>query len=202
MVAVDPTVLLWDFGDTLADERWMRRCPAGCPDWGKAWTLTMEDLADDWNVGAIGSSTVYEALADRTGMSTSEVEAHARECCERIVFYSNAWRMAREHRLPQGLVTVNPDLFTDHVVPSHALAGVFDVIVVSFAERTADKSDLCETALDRLGRADERSSALLIDNRLDLVQAWKRNGGVAYWFQSDEQFSLDASSLIKPRSQK
>ena len=26
-----PAVLLWDFGDTLVDERWMLRAPATCP---------------------------------------------------------------------------------------------------------------------------------------------------------------------------
>jgi phosphoglycolate phosphatase-like HAD superfamily hydrolase len=193
---VAPTAVLWDFGDTLADERWMRRCPRGRPDWDEAWALTMADLADDWNVGAVGSPTVFEALADRTGLSKSEVETHARECCERITFHSTAWRVARERRLPQGLVTVNPDLFADFVVPLHALADVFDVIVVSFEERTADKPTLCDTALDRLGYTGSRSSALLIDNRIDLVEAWRGVGGAAYCFQSDRQFSQDVPSLF------
>jgi hypothetical protein len=28
----------------------------------------------------------------------------------------------------------------------------------------------------------------LIDNRLDLVSAWRDVGGAGYWFQNDEQF--------------
>ena len=54
-------VLLWDFGDTLVDERWMRRAPAGVPAWEAAWTSVMDDLADDWNVGAVDSATVRGA---------------------------------------------------------------------------------------------------------------------------------------------
>ena len=114
----------------------------------------------------------------------------------RITFHPIAWRVARERRLPQGLVTVNPDLFADFVVPLHGLADVFDVVVVSFEEKTADKPTLCDIALERLGLTGSRSSALLIDNRIDLVEAWKAVGGAAYCFRSDHQFSQDVPSLF------
>jgi hypothetical protein len=38
-------VLLWDFGDTLVDERWMRRSPADRPEWAAGWAEVMADLA-------------------------------------------------------------------------------------------------------------------------------------------------------------
>ena len=59
-----------------------------------------------------------------------------------------------------------------------------------------DKPTLCDTALDRLGLTGSRSSALLIDNRIDLVEAWKRVRGAAYCFQNDHQFSQDLPSLF------
>ncbi len=191
MGGVDPEVLLWDFGDTLVDERWMRRCPATCPAWADIWAEVMGDLADRWNVGVVGAPEVFATLAKRTGMTLPEVEAHARDCCDRIVFNEAAWRVAVEHRRPQALVTVNPDLVANYVVPVHALADVFDVIVVSSTEKIADKPTLCETALRRLEFAGDRSSTLLIDNRLDLVRAWQDAGGAGYWFQGDEQFAHD-----------
>ena len=189
-------VLLWDFGDTLVDERWMRRCPEACPHWEQAWIAVMRELADGWNVGAVDASDVFAALADRSGMTLPEVEAHARDCCERIVFHPRAWRIARERRCPQALVTVNPDLFDDYVRPAYPLAEVFDVIVVSYAERSDDKSVLCRVALDRLGFAGDRSHALLIDNRLDLVCAWRDVGGSGYWFQNDARFAEDFEELL------
>jgi hypothetical protein len=76
---------------------------------------------------------------------------------------------------------------------------VFDVIVVSFAERTVDKPSLCRIALDRLGFDGDHSAALLIDNRKDLVHAWQDDGGAGYWFQSDEQFRRDIPRLLGPR---
>jgi hypothetical protein len=195
VVAVMPEVLLWDFGDTLVDERWMRRLPAECPTWEAAWLEVMADRADDWNVGRICATEIFDALAERTGMSADAVKSHARSCCERLVFNETAWRVASERRLPQALVTVNPDLVADFVVPAHNLDDVFDVIVMSFAELTDDKRALCDIALERLGFAGLRSGGLLIDNRLDLVEAWSNVGGAGYWFESDEKFRADLPSL-------
>lgn len=193
------SVLLWDFGDTLADERWMRRAPAGCPAWEASWVAVMADLADGWDTGEVTSAEVFAAMAERTGMSRREVADHARECCRRIELRRAAWRYARERRRPQALVTVNPDLFLDHVVPLHVLTEVFDVIVVSAAERSADKVALCETALHRLGFRGDRSEALLVDNRADLVQAWEATGGTGYLVRNDDELGRDLPRLLGER---
>jgi len=198
MTRMAPEALLWDFGDTLVDERWMRRCPAAHPEWEAAWTAVMDHWADRWNAGEVGMREVFAALADRTGMTQHDVAAHARDCCRRLVFNPAAWRVAREHRLPQALVTVNPDLVARYIVPAYELATVFDVIVVSYAEGSVDKPSLCRRALDRLGFESDRSAALLIDNRQDLVHAWQAAGGAGYWFRGDEQFRRDVRGLLGP----
>ena len=191
-----PAVLLWDFGDTLVDERWMLRAPATCPTWPNVWSEIMSTRADGWNVGAFRSPEIFAALAARTGMAVEDVEAHARDCCRLLAFNETAWRVATERSLCQALVTVNPDLFCEHVVPAHCLRAVFDVIVTSSAEQTADKPTLCEIALDRLRFDGDRSDALLIDNRLDLIEGWRNVGGAGYWFQSDERFKHDLPRLL------
>jgi hypothetical protein len=193
---VVPEVVLWDFGDTLADERWMRRRPEGCPEWAEVWTEVMSVHADDWNNGTVPATDVFAALANRSGMTVTEVEAHARECCRRLDFHETAWRVARERRLPQALVTVNPDSFGEWIVPHFGLASIFDTIVMSWAERTNDKTELCDIAIKRLGLERDRSRALLIDNRLDLVDAWRVVGGAGYWFQNDERFARDLPRLF------
>jgi FMN phosphatase YigB (HAD superfamily) len=194
-----PRILLWDFGDTLVDERWMRRAPDGCSGWEAAWVATMAELADGWNVGEVAAARVYEALATRTGLSADAVARHARACCEQITVHEEAWRVATERRQPQAIVTVNPDLFTDVVVPACALTSVFDVIVASHAEGTDDKVALCEIALDRLGYLGPRSDALLIDNRADLVEAWREAGGAGYWYRDDDEFASDFGSAFTGR---
>jgi len=42
---VSAAVLLWDFGDTLVDERWMLRAPASCPGWPSARTEVNRPVA-------------------------------------------------------------------------------------------------------------------------------------------------------------
>jgi FMN phosphatase YigB (HAD superfamily) len=190
------SVLLWDFGDTLVDERWMRRAPIGCVTWESSWAAVMTDLAADWDMGVVTSEAVFQALAGRTRMSPQDIEAHARDCCRQIEFHPSAWRHARERCRPQALVTVNPDLFVDYVVPLHDLRSVFDVIIVSAAERCTNKVELCELALARLGFDGDRSEALLIDNRADLVRAWERAGGAGYWFRGDADFARDIAGLL------
>jgi hypothetical protein len=93
---VSVSLLLWDFGDTLVDEHWMRRAPRPCSTWGRSWVEVTTDLADAWNAGAVTSAQVFEAMADRTGMSVQGVELHARDCCQQIVFHTAAWRYARQ----------------------------------------------------------------------------------------------------------
>jgi FMN phosphatase YigB (HAD superfamily) len=189
-------VLLWDFGDTLVDERWMRLAPDGFPIWETAWGDVMAELAEDWEVGRAACPDVFDALASRTSMTPAAVEAHARECCRQLVFNPRAWQVAKERRLPQALVTVNPDLFVAYVVGEHGLASVFDAIVVSSVEGTTDKTELCARAIERLGFDGDRSRTLLIDNRLDLVEAWQRSGGSGYWFRTDEQLGRDLPTLL------
>ena len=189
-------VLLWDFGDTLVDERWMLAPPVGISGWRDAWIAVMATHADDWNRGAVSAHDVFAALADETGMTAAAVEVHAHACCRTLGFHEHAWRVAREHRLPQALVTVNPDIFGAWIVPDHRLHEVFDAIVMSYAEGTTDKCSLCDRALERLGATRDRSRALLIDNRADLVEQWRAAGGVGYWFRDDEQFHADLAALL------
>jgi hypothetical protein len=65
-------------------------------------------------------------------------------------------------------------------------------------ERRADRrqTNVCEIALDRRRFDGDRSDALLIDNRLDLIEGWRNVGGAGYWFQSDERFRQDLPRLL------
>jgi FMN phosphatase YigB (HAD superfamily) len=191
-----PAVLLWDFGDTLVDERFLQRSPAGCPTWPVAWREVVEIHADGWHDGSVSRAVIVAALAKRTGLTVEQVDQHAHECCTRLELHPTAWRVATERRRPQALVTVNPDLFADWIVPGYDLASMFDAIDISAAEGTNDKNALCDIALERLGFTGPRSQTLLIDNRADIVEAWRAVGGSAYWFRSDELFAQDLADLL------
>ena len=135
-------------------------------------------------------------MSRRAGLSVEFVERHAEACCRSITFHPFTWRVATERRRPQALVTVNPDLFVERVARRYGLCEHFDTVVVSSTEGTDDKTTLCELALDRLGFGAERSDALLIDNRGDLAEAWRRSGGAAYVYRGDEAFAADLPALF------
>jgi hypothetical protein len=159
----------------------------------------MAEHADGWNDGSVDDATIWGALADGAGMTAGAVEAHARACCSTIDVHPTAWRVAGERRRPQALVTVNPDLFAPWIAPHYGMNAVFDTIVVSAVERTADKTELGLIALERLGYDGPRDAVLLIDNRRDLVDAWEATGGAAYHFRGDDQFARDVDAVLPPR---
>jgi hypothetical protein len=193
--------VLWDFGDTLVDERWLYRPPTGWPSWTEDWADVMRVHADGWNDGTVSRADIFTAMAQQSGIPSDEVERHARRCCTHLEPYETAWRIAAERHRPQAIVTVNPDLFGDWIVPAYDLSTTFDTIVISAVERTVDKTALCTIALERLGHrlgyTPDRADALLIDNRLDLVEDWRAAGGSAYWFRSDAQFAADVTDLLE-----
>jgi FMN phosphatase YigB (HAD superfamily) len=190
------SVLLWDFGDTLVDERWMRKSPPSCPEWPNIWMDVMRVHADDWNVGRVTEADIFAALSEQSGLSLTDVERHAQHCCDTIKYNDAAWNLAVSRQRRQAVVTVNPDLFTTRIIGGHRLHDVFDAAVVSADEGTDDKVTLCEIALHRLGFTGDRSEALLIDNRQDLVEAWRRSGGAGYWYQGDALFASDVDHLL------
>ncbi|MGO9875407.1 MAG: HAD family hydrolase [Acidimicrobiia bacterium] len=183
--------LLWDFGDTLVDQRWMWPSPPDAPE----WTARYQGLADSeldarWNLGEMTTEALATALTADLGISLDATMAHIEDCCRNVVFFEHAWTAARARTLPQAIVTVNSDAFSRFVVPNYGLDSVFERIVTSWEERTLDKTSLCELAVERLGGRDP-SEALLIDNIEANVDTWRSVGGQAYLFRGDEQFACD-----------
>lgn len=181
--------LLWDFGDTLVDERFLWACPTGVPDWADNYrSLAGGEFGTRWNCGNARVDDLAAEMSARLGMSSKAVIAHVRRCCSRIRFFEHSWAVARSRPLPQALVTVNADVFRDLVMANYPLEAAFDVVVVSAEEGIESKAELCELALTRLG-CDDPVQALLIDNLETNVDAWRARGGSAYWFRSDDEFA-------------
>jgi len=90
-------------------------------------------------------------------MPLDGVERHAAYCCRSLVFNRAAWRVTVEHRLPQALVTVSPDVVLKRIVPEYGLEEIFDVILASCVEDRGNphRADLRED------RASTRSTAAL-----------------------------------------
>ena len=190
--------VLWDFGDTLVDERFMRQSPPTVPQWGAAWAEVVSgNTAEAWDRGDVDRRQIVAAVAKRLSLSEEETLAHVRWCCSRIRFFELPWQVARRNTLPAALVTANPDLFSDLIVPQYRLDAVFRVIVASWQERTLDKGAMCRTALQRLGGGLEPAEALLIDNRPHNIDAWIAEGGTGYLYRGEDAFRDDLAGELR-----
>ena len=180
--------LLWDFGDTLCDERFIWSTNAR---WMAAYEAFETNGGMDWCAGRLDIEAYAERLAPVVGLRPKEIVAHMRARCATITWHETAWAWFRARRLPQAIVTVNPRLFSDTIVPAHGLDRYADVIVTSWEEGTNDKATLCRVALERLDGAFAPEAALLIDNKRDAVEAWQARGGLGYIFTTDAAFAAD-----------
>ncbi|MGI9328969.1 MAG: hypothetical protein ACR2PZ_27375 [Pseudomonadales bacterium] len=186
--------LLWDFGDTLCDERFI---------WGSGpeWMEIYETFDDDgigaaWSLGEIGLTEFASALSRRMNRSTESIIAHMTERCNHIHFFEKTYAFFQARHLPQAIVTVNPDLFSDVIVPICGFEADCKVIVTSWEERTIDKRVLNRIAMERLKINCGNDAALLIDNKKLNVDAWVDAGGVGYHYTDDETFNRDVSMGI------
>jgi FMN phosphatase YigB (HAD superfamily) len=185
-------VALVDFGNTLADETFMRRDGDQFPTWTTDYVAVVDELRHDWDTGRVSSGQIAQQVADRLADSPEAVHRHMLELCRSLTFYpaiNQALRRRRARGGRQALVTVNPDLFDD-IARIHALHDRFDVIVASWEHGTDDKTELCHRALELIGDV-EPDSAVLIDNIPANTDAWMRAGGHAYVLRDDTTFVDD-----------
>ncbi|MCA9313943.1 MAG: hypothetical protein H6806_10655 [Planctomycetes bacterium] len=180
--------LLWDFGDTLYDERsiW-----DATPAWGALYETfdVAGGLGELWCRGEISDAIALERIAASVGWSRHAVHARFLDPSVYRPFHASlAFFHARN--LPQAIVTVNPPLFRD-IAQALGLTKSAPTLVISGEEGTSDKGVLCATALERLGLDLLPGETVLIDNRDDNLEAWKRRGGVGYLHRGDCAFAQD-----------
>ena len=192
--------VLWDFGDTLVDQDWMLRAPEGFPDWPQAWVEAARGEDEDaWYLNEVSCEDIARRVSGLLGMPPAATMDHIRHCCLNVRFFDAVLKAAQDCSLAQAIVTVNPDVFTQYVVPRYRLDALFPVIVTSWQEGTVDKAALCATAVQRLGGS-EHAEALLIDNSEDAVRDWQRAGGRGYVFRSETRFVADLESSLSELS--
>jgi hypothetical protein len=145
----------------------------GSPDWPKLYRERVGSAALGllWNRGAISTREVAAELAGALGVGVDAVIVHMEACSRRVRFFSKVMAFIEECAAPQAIVTVNPDIFTNVVVPEHQVDRRVDLIVTSWQQGTEEKSALCGCAIDQLGIAVSLAECLLVDNRADNVLA-------------------------------
>ena len=159
---------------------------------------TFEDgWADAWNTGEMNFQEFAEKASRTISLQPAEIKEHMVERCHHIEFFEFTYGFFKARHLPQAIVTVNPDLWSETIVPLHRFDQTADVIISSWEEGTGDKRVLCQLALDRLEIDCEPGQSVLIDNKAANVRAWKDCGGNGYVFTTDVQFRQDVSGGIE-----
>ena len=189
-------IILWDFGDTLVDQRWMLKELPGFPGWLKLFRDEIWDgeLGNLWSRGDISGERVAQQLATTLNATAESVMQHMQRCSRNIDFSPVLHQFSLTQDIPQAIVTVNPDIFTEVIVPHYELTESFDPIITSWQEKELNKADLCDTTLERLSI--ERSSALLIDNMKGNIDEWVARGGKGYWYRGESSFVNDSAVIL------
>src|SRR5262245_23812866 len=184
--------LLWDFGDTLCNELSLWR---SSPAWMEVYRSFDDGLGAAWSVGDLDTHGFVAEFAKRMPLTEVEIFAHLQRI-ELFEFFPFTYAFFRARHLPQAIVTVNPVHFSEVIVPAFGLDQVADAIVVSAAEKTVDKAELCRRALERMHLDCGPSRALLIDNKRSNLDAWARQGGIGYLYTTDSAFRRDVAAGI------
>ena len=185
--------LLWDFGDTLCDETFIW---SSGPEWMTVYETFDDGWANDWCTGDMDTIAFARAASKYISLDPEEIVAHMRERCKHIDFFEFTYAFYKARQLPQAIVTVNPDLWSETIVPLHGFDETADVIVSSWEEGTIDKGILCGLALERLKNGCQPSEALLIDNKSSNLDAWAQHGGIGYLYTTDRTFKQDVANGI------
>jgi len=189
-------IILWDIGDTLVDQRWMLKELPGFPGWPKLFMVEIWDgeLGNQWSRGDINAQQVAQHLATTLSTGAELAMQHMQRCSQNIDFSAVLRQFSLTQNIPQAIVTVNPDIFTEVIVPHYTLTKSFDPIVTSWQEKELNKADLCDITLERLSI--ERSSALLIDNMKQNIDEWVERGGKGYWYKDESSFINDITVIL------
>jgi hypothetical protein len=108
-------VALVDFGNTLADETFIRRDGDQFPTWTTDSVAVVDELRHEWDTGRLSSRQIAQRVADRLAASPEAVHRHMLDLCRSVTVYpaiDAALRRRRARGRHQAVVTVNPDLST------------------------------------------------------------------------------------------
>lgn len=185
--------LLWDFGDTLCDELSLWRVS---PEWMEVYSSFDDEggIGAAWSSGNLDTDEVVTRLAERMTLTEAEIRAHLSRT-DLFDFFPFTYAYFQARHLPQAVVTVNPAPFRE-MAQRLGFDDLTDTIVVSGEEKTTDKGELCEIAVQRMPFVCANARALLIDDKRSNLHAWAERGGIGYLYTTDSAFRRDVGNGI------
>ncbi len=201
MNIADFEAILFDFGNTMADEDFFKRSSKEIPDFSKIMTEHIykpyyadpfgDNLLNLWMKGEKNKSYIALHIAKSIDKPVGNILKLIETCCRNLDIYTSVFEFAKNVSSfkKTAIVTINADIFSEYVVDEYNLNKTFPVIVNSFYIRTLSKTDLCMEALKLLESPLEKS--LLIDNTKKWCDEYESIGGNAYFFEGEEKFVSD-----------
>jgi FMN phosphatase YigB (HAD superfamily) len=184
----EPRVVLFDFGDTLADQEWMQVGLASLSEAAESydrWVRRDREVWSAWRRGDMCAEDIADLLARHVGASAGVLLDRFRRACQDVTFDDGMLRLAERLRIrgvATAIVTLNADVFSRFVVPEYALDTRFDAVINSSDEGTLDKAAMCASAAARLGARPH--DALLIDDSAEHRAGFQMLGGRAVHYRT------------------
>ena len=157
----------------------------------KIFGKSSDQWADPWMRGDLSSREVAAYLSGLSGLTEDAILNGLQKGCRSLRFNPAVYEFAKAQKRAGRktvLATLNMDVFSQIVVPSHSLSSVFDVIVNTSDLGTLKKEVLWQEAFRRLGDEINFPNSLLIDDSPQMVSMFRDLGGVAYRYTNDSEF--------------
>jgi FMN phosphatase YigB (HAD superfamily) len=142
MIEFPYSAVLFDFGNTLADEFYFEQAPSKSKNWRESFfDLQYSEpgrsiYLEPWLLGTLHATDIAKYISARTSMDSIAALEAMKENCRNLFFYEESLRLARslKQKTRLAIVTVNTDLFDEVIVPHYSLNDIFELVVNSSNE--------------------------------------------------------------------
>ncbi|MBT3606537.1 MAG: hypothetical protein HOE48_23700 [Candidatus Latescibacteria bacterium] len=183
---------VFDFGGTLSSAPYFLVVPEQCSNWRALFDQYVfgdGDLFDRWMTGQVSARDIAEMMAGHTQMAVSDVLLWMEKGLRDLPLNRAVDQLAiaaKKRGKKTILVTGNIDLFSTVVVPDLKLEDKFDVIVNSADYGELRKRVTWPIAFEKVGGSVGYNNSFLIEDSFSNVELFRKLGGVAYHYRSDE----------------
>jgi len=190
----DIKCIVFDFGFTLSSDLYFKVIPPDYPYWRAVIQKHIFDephIVEEWMVGNLTIVDIADIISRYIDMDVPSIVETMEKGCEHLNFNQAVWNFALAQKRvgrKTALVTANMDVFTKVVVPCHQLNEVFDVILNTFDYRELRKERLWPIAFQYLGNNIHYGNSLLIEDGITEPVKFRKLGGYAYQYSTDELF--------------
>ena len=192
--SADIKCIVFDFGFTLSSDLYFNVTPPNIPHWQdviQKHIFEEQDVVEPWMAGDLNIVDIAGLLSRHMSMDIPSIVEAMEKGCEHLSFNPAVWNFALAQKgagRKTALVTANMDVFTKVVVPCHQLHQVFDVILNTSDFRELRKERLWPIAFQCLGNNIHYGNSLLIEDGLAEPAKFRKLGGYACQYSTDELF--------------